>query len=86
LVCHDRSPNSEVVITHEFLSQMLGVRRATITDVLAPLQSEGLIRYRRGVVEVLDRNGLERAACECYQTIRSEYQRLLPSQRGEECR
>jgi CRP-like cAMP-binding protein len=86
LLCHDRSPNSEVVITHEFLSQMLGVRRATITDVLAPLQSEGLIRYRRGVVEVLDRHGLEKASCECYRIIRDEYQRLLPAHPGEGCR
>ena len=86
LLCHDRSPNSEVVITHEFLSQMLGVRRATITDVLAPLQTEGLIRYRRGVVEVLDRQGLERASCECYRIIRSEFQRLLPADPAEGCR
>jgi CRP-like cAMP-binding protein len=85
LVCHDRSENSEVVITHEFLAQMLGVRRATITDVLAPLQSEGLIRYRRGVVEVLDRPRLEQASCECYDVIRAEHERLLPGHDGEEC-
>lgn len=86
LLCHDRSQNGEVAITHEFLSQMLGVRRATITDVLAPLQSEGLIRYRRGVVEVLDRKGLEKTSCECYRIIREEYQRILPTQPADECR
>jgi CRP-like cAMP-binding protein len=86
LLCHDRSQNSEVVITHEFLSQMLGVRRATITDVLQPLQTDGLIRYRRGVVEVLDRKALEKTSCECYRTIREEFRRLLPEQPGGDCR
>jgi CRP-like cAMP-binding protein len=77
LLCQDRSATEEVAITHDFLAQMLGVRRATITEVLRPLQTEGLIRYRRGVVAVLDRNRLERASCECYQVIRNEFRRLL---------
>jgi CRP-like cAMP-binding protein len=78
LLCLDRSPSSEVVITHEFLAQMLGVRRATITEVLRPLADEGLIAYRRGIVAVLDRPRLERASCECYQAIRDEFSRLMP--------
>ncbi len=78
LLCADRSPTPEVVITHEFLAQMLGVRRATVTEVLKPLQNEGLIRYRRGIVAVVDRPRLERASCECYRAIRDEYSRLLP--------
>jgi len=82
LLCLDRSTSSEVVITHEFLAQMLGVRRATVTEVLRPLQSDGLIRYRRGVVAVLDRPRLERASCECYQIIRNEFTRLLPASKG----
>jgi CRP-like cAMP-binding protein len=77
LLCQDRSATPEVAITHDFLAQMLGVRRATITEVLKPLQNEGLIRYRRGVVAVVDRSRLERASCECYQVIRNEFRRLL---------
>jgi CRP-like cAMP-binding protein len=80
LLCADRSPTPEVVITHEFLAQMLGVRRATVTEVLKPLQNEGLIRYRRGIVAVVDRPRLERASCECYRAIRDEFSRLLPSE------
>jgi CRP-like cAMP-binding protein len=76
LMCLDRSPTPEVVITHEFLAQMLGVRRATVTEVLRPLQDEGMIRYRRGVVAVVDRQRLEGASCECYQAIRNEFSRL----------
>jgi CRP-like cAMP-binding protein len=76
LMCLDRSASPEVVITHEFLAQMLGVRRATITEVLRPLQDEGMIRYRRGVVAVVDRQRLEAASCECYQAIRNAFSRL----------
>jgi CRP-like cAMP-binding protein len=78
LLCSDRSPTPEVVITHEFLAQMLGVRRATVTELLKPLQNEGLIRYRRGMVAVVDRLRLEQASCECYRAIRDEFSRLLP--------
>ena len=77
LRCLDRAETADVVITHEFLAQMLGVRRASISDVLRPLQADGLIRSRRGVVSVLDRKGLESQACECYQVIRLEYDRLM---------
>lgn len=77
LRCLDRSDTAEVFITHEFLAQMLGVRRASISDVLRPLQDDGLIRSRRGVVKVLDRKGLEGQACECYQVISLEYDRLM---------
>ena len=76
LMCLDRSTSPEVVITHEFLAQMLGVRRATITEVLRPLQDEGMIRYRRGVVAVVDRLRLEEASCECYQAIRNAFSRV----------
>jgi CRP-like cAMP-binding protein len=76
LMCLDRSASPEVVITHEFLAQMLGVRRATVTEVLRPLQDEGMIRYRRGVVAVVDRQRLEATSCECYQAIRNAYSRL----------
>jgi CRP-like cAMP-binding protein len=77
LRCIDRAETAEVVITHEFLAQMLGVRRASISDVLRPLAQDGLIRSRRGVVAVLDRKGLEGQACECYQVISGEYERIM---------
>jgi CRP-like cAMP-binding protein len=77
LRCLDRSETADVLITHEFLAQMLGVRRASISEVLRPLHAEGLIRSGRGLVSVLDRKGLEGAACECYQIISLEFDRLM---------
>jgi Mn-dependent DtxR family transcriptional regulator len=59
------------------LSQMLGVRRASVTVAAGALQEAGLIRYRRGKVTVLDRDGLERASCECYGIVRAHFDRLL---------
>ena len=62
----DRSDSDVLPLTQEFLSQMLGVRRTSVTLIARQLQGEGLIRYRRGRVEILDRDGLENRACECY--------------------
>jgi CRP-like cAMP-binding protein len=76
LQCLDRTSLSEVIVTHELLAQMLGVRRASISEVLKPLQASGLIRNRRGIVAVLDREGLEQSACECHRTIDTEFQRV----------
>jgi CRP-like cAMP-binding protein len=59
-------------LTHEFLSQMLGVRRTTVTVVANVLQQAGLIRYHRGQIEIVDRQGLEARACECYEAIRQQ--------------
>jgi Mn-dependent DtxR family transcriptional regulator len=56
---------------------MLGVRRVSVTEVAGQLQKAGLIRYRRGRIEVLNRAGLEAASCECYGVIKQEYDRLL---------
>ena len=77
LMTHDRAMMDEFPLTHEFLAHMLGVRRVSVTGVLKPLQDAGLIRNRRGRVGVLDRKGLERDACECYQAIRNEFDRLF---------
>ena len=74
---HDRVRGDEFPITHEFLAQMLGVRRSSVTEVLRPLQQDGLIDYRRGKMVILDRKGLEDASCECYRTARREYARIL---------
>jgi CRP-like cAMP-binding protein len=78
LSCHDRIDSSTVSLTQEFLADMLGVQRTTVTVVARALQAAGLIRYRRGVVDIVDRTGLEAIACECYGAVRRNYQRLLP--------
>lgn len=78
LSCHDRIDNNTVSLTQEFLADMLGVQRTTVTAVAGALQAKGLIRYRRGVVDILDRAGLEAMACECYGAVRRTYERLLP--------
>lgn len=78
LSCDDRIDSSTVSLTQEFLADMLGVQRTTVTVVARALQAGGLIRYRRGVVDILDRPGLEAIACECYRAVRRNYQRLLP--------
>lgn len=71
-------------LTQEFLADMLGVQRTTVTAVAGSLQTKGLIRYRRGVVDILDRAGLEAMTCECYGAVRRSYERLLPDPFGDE--
>ncbi|HJT15920.1 MAG TPA: helix-turn-helix domain-containing protein [Thermoanaerobaculia bacterium] len=75
LMTHDRVGSDTFPLTHEFLAQMLGVRRAT--DVMGKLQKRGLLGYRRGNVQILDRKRVEKVSCECYQIIRDEYARLI---------
>jgi CRP-like cAMP-binding protein len=74
---HDRVNGESFVLTQEFLSQMLGVHRPTVTIAARMLQQAGLIRYSRGQIEVIDRPGLEAAACPCYRLIIDQYARLL---------
>ena len=76
LMSHDRVGVDDFAITHEFLGQMLGSRRATVTLSAGILQAAGLIRYHRGHVSILDREGLESVACECYGSIRRELDRV----------
>jgi CRP-like cAMP-binding protein len=83
LNCHDRIDGDRVSLTQEFLADMLGVQRTTVTAVARTLQAQGLIHYRRGVVEIKDRAGLEAIVCECYPAVREVYDRLLP--RGHAC-
>lgn len=83
LSCRDRIDSNTVSLTQEFLADMLGVQRTTVTAVAGSLQNKGLIRYRRGVVDILDRGGLEAAACECYDSVRRTYERLLPDPFGK---
>lgn len=78
LSCRDRISTDRISLTQEFLADMLGVQRTTVTVVARTLQASGLIRYSRGVVDILDRQGLEASACECYRVVRRHYERLLP--------
>lgn len=80
LMTHDRVDKGAVLLTQEFLAQMLGVRRATVNEAARALEGRGLIAYRRGRIDVLDRPGLEAAACDCYAAIREEYTRLMGPQ------
>lgn len=77
LMTHDRVDGDSFALTQEFLSVMLGVARPTVNIVGATLQKAGFIRYTRGSITVLDRTGLESAACECYGRIREELARML---------
>jgi CRP-like cAMP-binding protein len=73
----DRVPQDTFTMTHEFLALILGVRRQTVSVVVSQLSQQGWLVYRRGVVEIIDRVGLEDASCECYQVIRDEFARLV---------
>ena len=76
LLARDRAGTDALPLTHEFLAQMLAVRRASVTDALAPLQAAGLLRQDRGRVVLLDGAGLAAAACPCYALIRDEFAAL----------
>lgn len=77
LLCQDRVQSNQFFLTQEFLAQMLGVRRASVSVVAAILQKAGLIRYHRGKMTILDRQGLEAGSCECYRIVKEEFDRLL---------
>jgi CRP-like cAMP-binding protein len=77
LMTHDRVNGDEFALTHEFLSKMLGVRRAGVTVAAGILQKAGLIKYSRGRMTILDREGLEGISCECYRIVRGEFDRLF---------
>jgi CRP-like cAMP-binding protein len=77
LMMQDRAPANHFHLTHEFLAYMLGVRRAGVSTAANTLQQEKLISYRRGNITILDRQGLEAAACSCYGTIKTLYERVL---------
>jgi CRP-like cAMP-binding protein len=77
LECQDRLGTDDLTLTHEFISQMLGVRRAGVTEAAGKLQEQGLIEYGRKKLRVVDAPGLERVSCECFRVIREEYDRLL---------
>jgi CRP-like cAMP-binding protein len=79
LLSLDRLSSTEIVMTHELIANMLGVRREGVTDAAGKLQKLGAIRYRRGRITVLNRVELERLCCECYGVVKRETERLLPT-------
>ena len=79
LLSLDRLSSNELIMTQELIANMLGVRREGVTEAAGKLQQAGLIEYHRGRITVLDRPGLEQRVCECYQVVKTESDRLLPS-------
>ena len=77
LQTHDRADGEDFELTQEFLADMLGVTRPSVSVAARTLQAAGLITYRRGRVAILDRQGMEAATCECYLVVRREYERLM---------
>ena len=76
LMCHDRSTSDTLTLTQDFLAVMLGVNRPSVTTTAILLQGGGFIKYSRGKITILDREGLEDFACDCYQVVKPEYDRL----------
>ncbi len=79
LLSIDRLPSNELKMTQGLIANMLGVRRSGVTEAALRLQDAGLIRYRHGHIEVLDREGVETRVCECYGVVKREFDRLLPA-------
>jgi CRP-like cAMP-binding protein len=82
LLSLDRLPGDELTMTQELIANMLGVRREGVTEAAGKLQRAGLIDYSRGHIKVLNRPGLEERVCECYQVVKTEFDRLLPALRS----
>ena len=77
LRARDLSGSDDLPFTQEFLAEMLGVRRTSVTTVARTLQEAGIVKYRRGQIEIVDVEGLRESACECYETVKGHYQQLL---------
>jgi CRP-like cAMP-binding protein len=77
LMSHDRAMTDELMLTHEFIALMLGSRRAGVTIAAGKLQDMGVIRYKRGRIRIVDREGLEKISCECYSVVKRDFDRLL---------
>jgi CRP-like cAMP-binding protein len=77
LINHDLLQTNKLIMTHDLIANMLGVRREGVSIAAGHLQSSKLIKYVRGTITMLDRDGLERTACECYRVVKTEYDRLL---------
>lgn len=81
LLSHDRADSDDLLMTQEFISNMLGGRRESVTVAAGRLQDAGLIHYARGHISIADRKGLEAAVCECYQIVKEETERLFTESR-----
>lgn len=81
LLFRDRLPSDEMLMTQEFIANMLGCRRQSVTVAAGHLQDAGLIHYARGHIKILDRGGLEQKVCECYQVVKTELDRLMNERR-----
>ena len=77
LMCRDRSSDEKLRLTQEFIAKMLGTRRSRVSEAAIILQEQGLIRYSRGHITILNRKGLEEFTCECYAVVKAEFERLL---------
>ena len=77
LMMHDRAEGETLTYTHEFLANILGTNRKSVTLAAQSMQNAGLISYRRGTMQVLDRAGLEKASCECYAIVRKRFDAFL---------
>lgn len=80
LMMHDRAEGEFLTYTHEFLASILGANRKSVTLAAQHMQNAGLISYRRGTIQVLDRAGLEEASCECYAIVRERFDAFLKPQ------
>ncbi len=79
LMSFDRLQSNVLVVTHELIATMLGVRRESVTEAAGRLQAQGLIEYYRGRIKMINRSGLEKKSCECYEVVKKEFNRLLPA-------
>ena len=77
LMTHDRAMDDELLLTHDFIAIMLGTRRAGVSEAAGKLQSDGVITYKRGRIQIADREALESISCECYRIVKTEFERLL---------
>jgi hypothetical protein len=83
LMSSDGIGSNQLGLTQEYLAAMLGVRRPGVTEAAIQLQNEGRIRYKRGAIEILDRESLEQRACECYGSVKAQFEQLLDEHGGK---
>jgi CRP-like cAMP-binding protein len=83
LTAQDRSGGTHIPLTQEYLAEMLGVQRTTVSAVARMLQEQGLISYRRGSIQILDRTAVEKRSCECYQNVEQHFREVLPEVRPQ---